>query len=138
MPAKIAFPFTGNDIRTQCNIHNITAHPGNNQIEAWVADGYYLQLLNFQAPGVSPVRKFVLFHPDLPTKTVCGPMTLLKTRKVSCGFDVLEALYFEKVYVVGPFTQADLTPLLATNVDLDTAVPSNSAIALRKYLETHL
>ncbi len=137
MPTKIAFQYNGDSITTQCGIHGIAPNP-NNTIEAWVADGVYLELLNFKSGVGTPVRKLVLFHPSLPTKIIRGPLTLLKTKEVSCGFKVIDALHFDLVFVVGPFTQADLTPLVATHVTLDTAAPFNSATALRQYLETRL
>lgn len=141
MALKVVTELTGNKLMALCATYNITGKPFTREIEARVANGEFVELINYQANVGPSVRKFVLFHPDLQTEVIRGPLTLLKNKKITCGFNVREALHFEIVYAIGPFTQAELTPLLKANFTaetLDTAAPYDTATALREYLERKL
>jgi hypothetical protein len=134
----IAIPFSGADIVAACSNNNIDPDPASNNITAWVVPDWYLLLYDCEQGAVGPSQKFVWFSPDLPTKIIRGPLTLLKRKGVSCGFDIRSALFYQEVYVVGPFANAELTPLITAGVTLDTNAPYDSASALRGYLETKL
>lgn len=138
MAEKIVTKLVGDRIIGICSDYNITGKPGTKEIEVWAANGEYLELRSFKANVDPQVRRFVLFHTDLPIEVIRGSLFLLKTERICCGFDVKEALRFEVVYAVGPFTQADLTPLVMTRVNVDNAAPFDSSTTLREYLKAKL
>ena len=138
MPEKVVITFNGSSIMSECGAATITANPVSNTIETWVTKNNYLCLMKYQAPCWPENRTYVLFSPKLRTDVIRGAATVLKRNKISSGFDVDEALFYEKVYAVGPFEPADLVPLTSTDVTVDTGAPYDSATSLRLYLEKKL
>jgi len=134
----IVLPFSGNDIIAACSNNSIDPDPASNNIRAWVVPDLWLILYDCQEGLTEFSHRFVCFSPDLSVQVIRGSLALLKRERVSCGFGIDSALFYQEVYAVGPFTEADLTPLVSAGVTLDTDAPFDSASALREYLETKL
>ncbi len=110
--------FRSNEVWDKCDLNEIDPDV-NQRIEFTVVRGWRLCLYDSEA-GIGELRKsFVLFSPNLNNETIGGRLlTVRKRNQIPSGFRVSDALDYEKVYVVGDFTDEELLLLVRAGAEV--------------------
>ena len=142
---RFTMPFDGASFIQICEDFDIDPTPTfPKTIDGKGVENRYVKFFDDKSGAGGATRQFVLFSPDLTTRIIAGPLTLLKHKGVACGFSIEDALLYDKVYVVGFKTdpniaQSDVAKKIASlGIEIDENVPINSPTDLREYLESEL
>ncbi len=107
-----------NDILTFCQDHGINPDQTTGRIWCWLVPNRKLRLHDSESPVAQPDRSFVLFSPELPNSVIDRTLTVRKGNHVTSGFLVSDALDYQKVCVVGDFTEQELAPLVQAGIEM--------------------
>ena len=107
--------FGTGEVWDQCGANAISSDV-NGRINFIVVRDTYLMLLNSTAGGAQHIRKFVLCADTLPKSVLSQVSTICKSKHVSLGFLVSDALFYDRVFVVGNISGQLLTPLALNQI----------------------
>ena len=125
-----------NDVWTYCQNYGIDQNNLGN-FKAWVSHGHAICVYDSKAGAGSQDRKFLLVSPDLSSKYLQRLVTLLRGKRMTCGFEIREARGHQEVFVIDPdgdFSDAELAPLALDGVNV-TRVPGQTLQELALGLE---
>jgi len=118
--------YNGNDIWNKCYQYGVKPD-AYTQLNAECINSStpglsHITLRDSADPAAETARTLVLISPELSNKIITGLISTLKRKLTSCGFNVNEAYFYERVIVVDPdqdFADADLIQLQNTGIEVE-------------------
>src|SRR5262245_58894885 len=107
--------FGTGDVWDQCGMNNIGSDI-NGRIRFVSVQGVHLMLLNSAAGGAPQVRKFVLCSDTLPKTILPQGCAHCKSKQVSLCCLVSDALFYDRIFVVGNISAPQLAPLALNQI----------------------